>query len=71
MPPPPNGYTTGMRTLAIVAAIIAVAAVILGLILEALWWLIVVGLVGLAIALVAGWAGTRHANRTDHKRHAG
>jgi hypothetical protein len=55
-----------MRTLAVVAVIIAVAMVILGLILEALGWLIAIGLVVLVVALIAGWIGLRRVTSGRH-----
>lgn len=51
-----------MRTLAVVVIIIALAMVILGLLLEALAWLIGIGLVVLVIAVIAGWIGLRRAS---------
>jgi hypothetical protein len=59
-----------MRTIAITVAIVAVALVILGLVIEALGWLIVIGLVVLLVAVLAGWIGVRRAGsiRRDRRR---
>jgi hypothetical protein len=51
-----------MRTLVAAAIVIALVLVILGLVLEALFWLFVVGVVLLLIALIAGWIGLRRAS---------
>lgn len=48
-----------MRTIAIAVAVIALALVILGLIVEAVAWLVAVGVVLLVIAVIAGWVATR------------
>lgn len=52
-----------MRTIAVCAAIVALALVILGFVLEAVGWLVVVGLVLLAIAVVAGGIGVWRARQ--------
>lgn len=51
-----------MRTVAVAALIIAVVLIILGLILEALFWLFIIGLVLLVVALIAGWLGMRRVS---------
>jgi hypothetical protein len=51
-----------VRTIAVSAAIVAVALVVLGLVLRAVSWLIVVGLVALLVAAIAGWIGVRRAS---------
>lgn len=60
-----------MRTVAVAIGIVAVALVILGLILEALGWLIVIGLVVLAIAIIAGWVGFRRASSSMARHREG
>jgi hypothetical protein len=51
-----------MRTIAIAALIIAIVLVVLGLLLEALFWLFVIGLALLVVAVIAGWIGVRRAS---------
>lgn len=58
-----------MRTIAVAAVIVALALVILGLIVEAVAWLIVIGLVLLLVALIAGWVGVRRASAMARHRH--
>lgn len=50
-----------MRTIAVSAAVVAVALVVLGLALRAASWLIVIGVVALIVAGIAGWIGVRRA----------
>jgi hypothetical protein len=54
-----------VRTLAIIAVIIAVALLVLGLVLEALGWLLVIGLAALVVAAVAGWLAVREIRAGD------
>jgi lysylphosphatidylglycerol synthetase-like protein (DUF2156 family) len=51
-----------MRTIAIAALIIAIVLVVFGLLLEALFWLFVIGLALLVVAVIAGWIGMRRAS---------
>lgn len=60
-----------MRTIAVCAAIVALALVILGLVLEAVGWLIVVGLVLLAVAVIAGGIGVRRARQLAQDNRSG
>lgn len=59
-----------MRTVIVAALVLGVVLVLLGLILEALAWLIAVGLVLLVIGLIAGWFVMRRARggREGHNR---
>lgn len=48
-----------MRAVAIAVGVVALALVILGLIVEAVAWLVAIGVVLLVIAVIAGWVAVR------------
>jgi putative flippase GtrA len=52
-----------MRSLLVMLGIIALVLIVLGLVLKAVKWLIIIGLVALAVSIVMGWLNGRRSVR--------
>ncbi|MCY1139248.1 hypothetical protein OWR29_14710 [Actinoplanes sp. Pm04-4] len=52
-----------MRSLLVMLGIIALVLIVLGLVLKAVKWLIIIGLVALAVSIVMGWFNGRRSVR--------